>query len=96
MEGREAVLREIERLARSRVNDAVRLAFLREDQLGELERLELSAVTEFKRNSNGTIELKFIDRVAVLQWLADQEKDERPERVFGSLEEQAKRLREDE
>lgn len=96
MEGREAVLGEIKRLARSRVNDAVQLAFLKEEHLGELEGLELSAVTEFKRSGNGAVELKFIDRVAVLQWLAEQEKDERPERVFGSLEEQAKRLREDE
>ena len=59
LRNRKAVLREIQRLAQSRVNDAVRLAFMSGEELGGLDRLELSAVTEFKRNSNGTVEMKF-------------------------------------
>ena len=87
MESRKAVLRQIRKLAESRVNDAVRLAFLSEEELGELEKLDLSAVAEFKRNSSGTVELKFIDRLAALQWLMDRaEEDPKAKRLYEALE----------
>ena len=42
------------------------------EELGGLDKLDLSAVTEFKRNHNGTVELKFVDRLAALQWLLER------------------------
>lgn len=73
---REEILGEIDRLAKERVNDAVRLAYLGENELAEIGRLELSAVTEFRRSSNGTVELKFVDRLAALKWLLEQAEDD--------------------
>ena len=74
-----------------RVNDAVRLAFLTEKELGEIGKLDLSAVTEFKRNSNGTVELKFVDRLAALQWLSERVgEDPRAERWYEALEKGSK------
>ena len=87
MESRKAVLRQIRKLAESRVNDAVRLAFLSEEELGELAKLDLSAVAEFKRSSNGPVEVKFIDRLAALQWLMDRaEEDPKAQRLYEALE----------
>ena len=87
MESRKAVLRQIRKLAESRVNDAVRLAFLSEEELGELAKLDLSAEAEFKRSSNGTVEVKFIDRLAALQWLMDRaEEDPKAQRLYEALE----------
>ena len=87
MESRKAVLRQIRKLAESRVNDAVRLAFLSEEELGELAKLDLSAVAEFKLSSNGTVEVKFIDRLAALQWLMDRaEEDPKAQRLYEALE----------
>lgn len=73
---REEILGEIDRLAKERVNDAVRLAYLDENELEEIGKLELSAVTEFRRSSNGTVELKFVDRLAALKWLLEQAEDD--------------------
>ena len=83
---REEILKEIRRLAKGKVNDAVRLAYLGEDELAEIGRLELSAVTEFKRNSNGTVELKFVDRLAALQWLLEQAEDPKGKALYEALE----------
>lgn len=96
MESRKAVLRQIRKLAESRVNDAVRLAFLSEEELGELAKLDLSAVAEFKRNSNGTVEVKFIDRLAALQWLMDRaEEDPKAQRLYEALEGAAEQVGEE-
>ncbi|MEA4953979.1 MAG: XRE family transcriptional regulator [Pseudoflavonifractor sp.] len=96
MESRKAVLRQIRKLAQSRVNDAVRLAFLSEEELGELAKLDLSAVAEFKRNSNGTVEVKFIDRLAALQWLMDRaEEDPKAQRLYEALEGAAEQVGEE-
>ena len=62
-------LTELEKLAFSRSNDAVKLAFLGEDALKNIGKLDLSALTEFHRLSNGTVEMKFIDRVKLLELL---------------------------
>ncbi|MBO5034856.1 MAG: XRE family transcriptional regulator [Oscillospiraceae bacterium] len=84
---RAEILKEIKRLAKGKVNDAVRLAYLSEDELAEIGKLELSAVAEFKRNSNGTVELKFVDRLSALTWLAEQaEDDPRGKALYEALE----------
>ena len=63
----EAVLRRLERLARGKVNDTLRLAYLKEEDIDALGELDLTALTEFKRNSNGTVEIKLVDRAALLE-----------------------------
>lgn len=65
------ILRRIEALADGRVNDAVKLAFLNEENLGTLDEMDLSAVAEFKRHTNGAVEVKLVDRLAVLEKLAE-------------------------
>ena len=91
MKERQALLEEIKRLAGSRANDAVRLAFLSEDELDELEKLDLSAVTEFKRSSAGMVELKFIDRIGALQWLLERTaEDPKARRLYRALERAAR------
>lgn len=97
MKNRKAVLREIQKLAQSRANDAVKLAFMSGEELGGLDKLDLSAVTDFKRNSNGTVELRFVDRLAALQWLLERVgEDPEAERLRRAIEGGAERLREKE
>ena len=68
---RARLLRRMERLAGCRVNDAVKLAFLDGEQLGEIDGLDLGALKEFKRSGNGAVELKLVDRAAVLERLGE-------------------------
>ena len=63
----EAILRRLERLARSKVNDTLRLAYLKEEDIDRLEEWDLTALTEFKRSANGTVEIKLVDRAALLE-----------------------------
>ncbi len=94
MQSGEEIMEQIARLAGARVNDAVRLAFLEEGELGGLDRLDLTALSEFKRGSNGTVELKFIDRLAALEWLAERSGDDpRAKELFLELESGARALR---
>ncbi|MBP1758628.1 MAG: family transcriptional regulator [Firmicutes bacterium] len=86
---REAVLKEMLRLVTSPVNDAVRLAYLSEEQQGEIAGLNLLGLTQFKRNSNGTVELTFADRMGGLEALMDRLEEEREDRAtafFRALE----------
>ena len=68
-ECRAALLQWMERLAAGKVNDAVKLAFLDNEQIDAIDALDLSALTEFKRNHNGTVEIKLTDRLTVLERL---------------------------
>lgn len=65
------LLRRMEKLAEGKVNDAVKLAFLDGERMEEIDRLDLTALTEFKRSGNGTVEFKLINRLAVLEKLLD-------------------------
>lgn len=71
-----AVLREMMTLACHPVNDAVRLAYLAEGEAAAIAALDLMAVTEFRRNANGLVEIKLVDRLAVLQSLLAQLEEE--------------------
>ena len=86
------VRRQIEELAQSRANDAVRLAFLDPEGLEELEGLDLSALTELRRSGTGTVEMKFVDRLSALRWLAENERDPRARQLYDALEGSAKKL----
>lgn len=85
---RKAVLKKLERLAGGRVNDAVKLAFLDSDRMGEIDGLDLTAVSEFKRGGNGTVEVKLVDRVKVLEKLMSmlEDPDEGAEAFFRAME----------
>ena len=73
---RQAVLRQMMALATQQANDAVRLVYLTGENQEELDQLELGCLTEFKRNSNGTVEVRLTDRAAVLEKLLEQLKDD--------------------
>ena len=54
-------------LAFGKANDCVRLALEDDPQLS---RLDLSLLSEVKRNEKGTVEIKLIDRLKALEQLA--------------------------
>lgn len=63
---REDVVRRLAELAFGKANDCVKLA-LEDDP--RLERLDLSLLSEIKRNEKGTVEIKLIDRLKALEQL---------------------------
>ena len=70
---RRELTRRLVAIATGSVNDVVKLAYLspEEDGFGALEALDLTALSEFKRNSAGAVEMKLVDRVAVLEKLLE-------------------------
>ncbi|MDD5864383.1 MAG: terminase small subunit [Firmicutes bacterium] len=64
---REDVTRRLAELAFGKANDCVRLAL--EDEPA-LDKLDLSLLSEVKRNDKGTVEIKLIDRLQALEQLA--------------------------
>ena len=64
---REDIARRLAELAFGKANDCVRLALEDDPQLG---RLDLSLLSEVKRNDKGTVEIKLIDRLRALEQLA--------------------------
>ena len=64
---RQDVTRRLAELAFGQVNDCVRLVL---ETAPELEKLDLSLLCEVKRNEKGTVEIKLIDRLRVLEQLA--------------------------
>lgn len=89
--GREDVIRALGALAFGRVNRGVELAYLETATPQRIRRMDLSAVAEFKRNSNGTVEVKFIDRVkalgALYEMLGSSGGEDETEAFFRALEE---------
>ena len=64
---REDVARRLAELAFGRANDCVRLVL--EDEM-PLDKLDLSLLSEVKRNDKGTVEVKLVDRLKALEQLA--------------------------
>ena len=64
---REDVTRRLAELAFGKANDCVRLALEDDPQLSKL---DLSLLSEIKRNEKGTVEIKLIDRLRALEQLA--------------------------
>ena len=58
---REDIVKRMWRLANAGAEDAVRLACFPPEEWQGVDKLELDALTEFKRGSNGVVELKFVD-----------------------------------
>ena len=53
------------------MNDAVKLAYLPEEEREAIGKLDLSALIEFRRSGAGTVELKFADRMKALERLLE-------------------------
>lgn len=68
---REALLEQMGKLACAKVNDAVKLAYLPEEERDAIGRLDLSALTEFRHSGAGTVEMKFTDRMRALERLLE-------------------------
>ena len=64
---RQDVNRRLAELAFGRANDCVRLALENDPSL---DKLDLSLLSEVKRNDKGTVEIKLIDRLRALEQLA--------------------------
>ena len=64
---REDVARRLAELAFGKANDCVKLV-LADDTV--LEKLDLSLLTEVKRNDKGTVEVRLVDRLKALEQLA--------------------------
>ena len=65
---RQDVTRRLAELAFGKANDCVRLALEDDPKLGKL---DLSLLSEVKRNDKGTVEIKLIDRLRALEQLAE-------------------------
>ena len=86
---REALLEQMGKLACAKVNDAVKLAYLPEEEREAIGRLDLSALTEFRRSGAGTVEMKFTDRMRALERLLELSGpggEEQLERFHAALE----------
>jgi len=73
---RQDVTRRLAELAFGKANDCVKLAL--EENLC-LEELDLSLLSEVKRNDKGTVEIKLIDRLRALEQLALVAQEEKTE-----------------
>lgn len=94
---REDIVHGLKKLAFGKANDAVRLIFAGEDGESTVDGLDLSLLSEVKRGSNGTIEVKLINRLeamALLAKLLDAGKstgDESAAALFRAMDEAAAR-----
>ena len=66
---RDQILEALQRVALSRPNDAISLALEPKDAC--VEGLDLWGVSEFKINSAGSVEVKFLDRVKAISLLLE-------------------------
>ena len=67
------VTRRLAELAFGKANDCVRLALENDPSL---DKLDLSLLSEVKRNDKGTVEIKLIDRLRALEQLAAVAKED--------------------
>ena len=65
---REDVARRLAELAFGRVNDCVKLVL---EEGVQIDGLDLSLLTELKRNDKGTLEVQLVDRLKALEQLAN-------------------------
>lgn len=70
---RQDVTRRLAELAFGRPNDCVRLVL---EETPDLKELDLSLLSEVKRNEKGTVEIRLVDRLRALEQLALVAKEE--------------------
>lgn len=82
---RQDVVRRLAELAFGKANDCVRLVL---EDAPRVEKLDLSLLSEVKRNEKGTVEVKLVDRLQVLKQLAELagEENEGMERFLQALQ----------
>lgn len=77
---REDVARKLAELAFGQVNDCVKLVL---EQKPEVEKLDLGALCEVRRNDKGTVEIKLVDRLQALEQLCQMtQQDEGGVEIF--------------
>lgn len=78
--------RYLEDLAAGRHNDAVKLLLMSgELDAGSIDELELDQISELKRDGKGGIEIKFIDKLAVIRELNMLEQSDAREDADGNF-----------
>ena len=70
------VTRRLAEIAFGRANDCVKLAL---EETPDLDRLDLSLLSEVKRNEKGTVEIRLIDRLRALEQLTSVAEEDRGE-----------------
>ncbi len=91
------VINRIGNMAFGKANDAVKLVFLDPESKEQIDKLDLSMVSEVKRGSNGVVEVKLINRIALLELLAgltapQTQKGDEAESFFTAMDRAAARL----
>lgn len=66
---REDVIEALRKIAFCRPNAAIELAYLEKPSRSAIRAFDLGAVAEFRRKSDGSVEIKFVDRVKALDAL---------------------------
>ena len=82
---RQDVARRLAELAFGKANDCVRLVL---EEKPEVDALELSLLSEIKRNEKGTVEIRLIDRIRALEKLMEltQPRNDCAEAFFAAME----------
>lgn len=91
------VINRIGNLAFGKANDAVKLVFLDPESKEQIDKLDLSMVAEVKRGSNGVVEVKLLNRIALLELLAEltapqTQRGNEAESFFTAMDKAAARL----
>ena len=91
------VINRIGNLAFGKANDAVKLVFLDPESREEIDKLDLSMVSEIKRGANGVVEVKLLNRIALLELLAgltapQSQRGNEAESFFTAMDKAAARL----
>ena len=101
--GKKTAIRYIKRLALGKTNDAVKLLLLEPESLrDEVDEMDLSMVAEMKKGAKGEVEVKFFNRIALLELLARLSEEDgneggesEAESFFTAMDRAAARLGED-
>ena len=80
------LINDLRRLAGSKSNDAVKLAFLTQEDADRIDQLDLRGLVELRRSGNGTVEIKLIDRLKVLELLDRLSQREEDQALDGFLD----------
>jgi hypothetical protein len=76
--------KELHRLLHCKSNDAVKLAFLSQEDGARIGRLDLTGLAELKRSEKGAVEVKLIDRIRIIE-LLDRLERERQDQELGQF-----------
>lgn len=92
MDTRNEALRVCRKLARGRINDAVRLLFEPQEP-ADLKKMDFDCIVAIKKNGKG-VEIKFADRLKAAQMLAQLGGEESVQPLFAALNQSAQAVKE--